>query len=216
MFNGFSTEIRKGVAGFIMACLVTATVSPLLIKENTKPALARVQHIVEAGHQAEASSQREIAQVKANEISKEQSNSGLNQSQVVTDQSRASAPTPEKNQGQPVDAYLLARVIHAEGRGEPFEGQVAIGAVLLNRLRDPRFPKSLQQIIFKQGEFCTVRDGQIWLPPNDESIRAAKLAIQGWDPTGGALYFYNPAKTTSKWIWSRPVTNHIGQHVFAA
>ena len=115
-----------------------------------------------------------------------------------------------------VDIYLLARVIYAESRGEPFEGQVAVGAVLMNRLKDSRFPENLSQIIFKQGEFCTVRDGQIWKNPSQEAIKAARLAVAGWDPTGGALYFYNPAKTTSRWIWSRPVVNRIGNHIFAA
>lgn len=115
-----------------------------------------------------------------------------------------------------IDIYLLARVIHAESRGEPFEGQVAVGAVLMNRLKDSRFPKNLSQIIFKRGEFCTVRDGQIWQNPSQEAIKAARLAAAGWDPTGGALYFYNPAKTTSRWIWSRPVVNRIGNHIFAA
>lgn len=114
-----------------------------------------------------------------------------------------------------VDIYLLARVIHAEARGEPFEGQVAVGAVLMNRLKNPRFPKSLKQIIFKRGEFCTVRDGQIWMAPDANAMKAARLAAAGWDPTGGAHYFYNPAKTTSRWIWSRPVTHRIGRHVFA-
>lgn len=114
-----------------------------------------------------------------------------------------------------VDLNLLARVIYAESRGEPFKGQVAVGAVLLNRLEDSRFPKNLSQIIFKQGEFCTVRDGQIWKTPNQQAVQAARLAVAGWDPTGGALYFYNPAKTTSRWIWSRPIVNKIGNHIFA-
>lgn len=118
---------------------------------------------------------------------------------------------PENQQ----NIYLLARVIHAEARGESLEGQVAVGAVLLNRLLDKRFPKTLSQIIFKRGEFCTVRDGQIWMAPSSKAIQAARLAVSGWDPTGGAVYFYNPAKTTSRWIWSRPVVNKIGNHFFA-
>lgn len=130
-----------------------------------------------------------------------------------TGQTRAQQPKPKPNSN--VDLYLLARVIYAESRGEPLQGQVGVGAVLLNRLKDSRFPKSLPQIIFKQGEFCTVRDGQIWKTPNEEAIKAARLAAAGWDPTGGALYFYNPAKTTSRWIWSRPVVNRIGNHIFA-
>lgn len=111
--------------------------------------------------------------------------------------------------------YLLARVIYAEARGEPFEGQVAVGAVLVNRLRSSRFPNNLWGIIFGKGEFCTVRDGQVWLTPSNEAYRAARLALSGWDPSKGALFFYNPAKTTSNWIWSRPVTAKIGNHVFA-
>lgn len=116
---------------------------------------------------------------------------------------------------QNANLNLLARVIYAEARGEPLEGQVAVGAVLLNRLKSPRFPNNLWGIIFKKGEFCTVRDGQIWMNPNAQAYRAARLALSGWDPTHGALYFYNPAKTTSKWIWSRPVTTRIGSHIFA-
>lgn len=113
------------------------------------------------------------------------------------------------------DLALLARVIYAEARGEPLEGQVAVGAVLLNRVKSPNFPNNLWSIIFRSGEFCTVRDGQIWLEPDAKAYRAAQLALNGWDPTNGALFFYNPARTTSRWIWSRPVTTKIGRHIFA-
>ena len=109
----------------------------------------------------------------------------------------------------------MAQLIHAEGRGESLEGQVAIGAVLLNRLRDRRFPNSLAGVIYEPGAFCTVRDGQINLTPNAKAVRAARLAAAGWDPTGGALYFYNPARSTSAWIFTRPVLTRIGRHVFA-
>ena len=114
------------------------------------------------------------------------------------------------------DIWLLAQVIHAEGRGESLQGQVAIGAVLLNRVRDGRFPNSLASVVYEPGAFCTVTDGQIYLTPDATALEAARLAASGWDPTGGALYFYNPARTTSRWIYSRPVINHIGRHVFAA
>lgn len=124
-------------------------------------------------------------------------------------------PGSTQSSTQRANLNLLARVIHAEARGEPLEGQVAVGAVLLNRLESPRFPNNLWGIIFKKGEFCTVRDGQVWMNPNSQAYKAARLALAGWDPTHGALYFYNPAKTTSKWIWSRPVTTRIGSHIFA-
>ncbi|NLM37721.1 MAG: hypothetical protein GX202_06310 [Firmicutes bacterium] len=140
---------------------------------------------------------------------------------VPQEQPKSEAPAAGKaqpNGGRPADGIdldLLARVIYAEARGEPLEGQVAVGAVLINRVRNPRFPNDLWSIVFKKGEFCTVRDGQVWLQPNATAYRAARLAKAGWDPTNGALYFYNPSKTTSKWIWSRTVTARIGRHVFA-
>jgi len=129
---------------------------------------------------------------------------------------QSSAPTPAANrQPDPIDLNLLARVIYAEARGEPLEGQVAVGAVLINRVRNANFPNDLWGVVFRKGEFCTVRDGQVWMEPNATAYRAARLAKAGWDPTNGALYFYNPSKTTSTWIWSRTVTTRIGRHVFA-
>ncbi len=128
------------------------------------------------------------------------------------------APTTtaaSSRQANPIDLNLLARVIYAEARGEPLEGQVAVGAVLINRVGSNKFPDDLWSVVFKKGEFCTVRDGQVWLEPNAEAYRAAQLAKDGWDPTNGALYFYNPSRTTSAWIWSRTVTTRIGSHVFA-
>lgn len=126
-----------------------------------------------------------------------------------------SSPSVPQDKQDNIDITLLARVIYAEARGEPIEGQVAVGAVLLNRLSNRNFPDNLWSIVFKKGEFCTVRDGQVWLQPDATAYRAARLAKAGWDPTYGALYFYNPGKTSSKWIWSRPVTTQIGSHLFA-
>lgn len=113
------------------------------------------------------------------------------------------------------DVYLLGRLIHGEARGEPYLGQVAVGAVVMNRVESPLFPPTIPGVIFEPGAFDAVIDGQIYLPPDEEAIRAAKAAIAGWDPTGGALYYYNPAKTTNEWIWSRPVVMVIGNHYFA-
>lgn len=113
------------------------------------------------------------------------------------------------------DVYLLARLIYGEARGEPYIGKVAVGAVVMNRVRHPSFPKTIAAVIFQPGAFDAVDDGQIWLTPDAESIKAARDAINGWDPTGGAIYYYNPAKTTSRWIWSRPILTKIGKHIFA-
>lgn len=113
------------------------------------------------------------------------------------------------------DYTLLARLIHGEARGESYIGKVAVGAVVLNRVKSSKFPNSVAGVIFQPGAFTAVADGQIWLNPDDESLRAARDALSGWDPSGGALYYYNPAKTTSGWIWSRPVITVIGKHRFA-
>ena len=114
------------------------------------------------------------------------------------------------------DLYLLSRMIAAEARGEPYVGQVAVGAVILNRVRHPSFPNSISGVIYQPGAFTAIDDGQ-WASTTITSSarKAAQDALNGWDPTGGAIYYYNPAKTTSKWIYSRPVVTTIGQHVFA-
>lgn len=112
------------------------------------------------------------------------------------------------------DVYLLARCIYGEGRGEPYTGQVAIAAVILNRVEDAGFPNSISGVIYQKGAFDAVADGQINLTPNQSCINAAKDAMNGWDPTGGALYYYNPVTATNKWIRSRPIMLTIGKHVF--
>ena len=113
------------------------------------------------------------------------------------------------------DVYLLAKVIHAEGRGEPYVGQVAIGAVVLNRVRNNAFPNSISGVVYQKHAFTAVSDGQINLSPNETAMRAARDAMNGWDPSGGALYYYNPAVATSAWIFDRPTITVIGKHVFA-
>ena len=112
------------------------------------------------------------------------------------------------------DLYTLASVINGEGRGEPYTGQVAIGAVVLNRVESDKFPNSIAEVVYQSGAFDSVRDGQINLTPSESAIRAATDALNGWDPTDGALYFWNPATATSKWIWSIPIRLQIGRHVF--
>jgi len=114
------------------------------------------------------------------------------------------------------DEQLLARAINGEARGEVYEGQVAVGAVILNRTRDPRFPKTIAGVIYQPGAFTAVSDGQINVPldPNSTVVKAARDALNGWDPTNGCLYYWNPATATSKWIWSRKIVKKIGKHYF--
>jgi N-acetylmuramoyl-L-alanine amidase len=112
------------------------------------------------------------------------------------------------------DVTLLSRLINGEARGEPYEGQVAVGAVIMNRVRDSRFPNTVAGVIYQPGAFTAIVDGQIHAEIYPSSIRAARDALNGWDPSGGAVFYYNPAKTTNQWIWSRPLIKVIGSHRF--
>ena len=114
------------------------------------------------------------------------------------------------------DAALLARLISAEARGEPYSGQVAVGAVVLNRMKHPSFPNTMSGVIYQPGAFSCLQDGQFNQPVADSCYRAARDAMNGWDPSGGAIYYFNPATATSKWIWSRPLLVVIGKHRFCA
>ena len=113
------------------------------------------------------------------------------------------------------EVTLLGRLITGEARGESYEGQVAVGGVIMNRLRNPNFPNTIAGVIYQPGAFTAITDGQVNVPVNAQCLKAAKDALNGWDPSGGAIYYYNPAKTTNKWIYSRPVIKRIGNHVFA-
>lgn len=113
------------------------------------------------------------------------------------------------------DLYLLAKCIYGEARGESYTGQVAVGAVVLNRVKSSQFPNTISGVIYQKGAFTAVSDGQINLTPNQTAINAAQDAMNGWDPTYGCLYYYNPATATSSWIFSRQTVTTIGKHVFA-
>lgn len=112
------------------------------------------------------------------------------------------------------DVNLLAKLIYGEARGEPYTGQVAVGAVVMNRVRSSSFPNTIAGVIYQSGAFDVVRDGQINLTPDSNAKKAAQDAINGWDPSYGAIYYFNPSTATNKWIWSRPMTVTIGKHRF--
>ena len=114
------------------------------------------------------------------------------------------------------DIQLMARAINGEARGEPYEGQVAVGAVILNRVKDSKFPNSISGVIYQPGAFTAVSDGQINQPIKEGTTvyKAAQDAKNGWDPTGGCIYYFNPQTATNKWIWSRPHVKTIGKHRF--
>lgn len=114
------------------------------------------------------------------------------------------------------DLKLIANAVYGEARGEPYEGQVAVAAVILNRIEHPDFPNTVSEVIFQPLAFTAVADGQIWLEPNERAKEAVLDALNGWDPTENAIYYFNPDTATSEWIWSRPQIKKIGQHIFCS
>jgi N-acetylmuramoyl-L-alanine amidase len=111
---------------------------------------------------------------------------------------------------------ILAKVIYSESRGEPYKGQVAVGAVVMNRIQSSQFPNNIKDVVFQKGAFTAVSDGQYWLTPNQTAYLAALDAVRGWDPTNNSIYYFNPDTATSAWIWSRPQNLKIGKHIFAS
>lgn len=155
-------------------------------------------------------------------VKKFQSKNGLSADGVVGDKTlvalgimnAGSSNTTAKYSSNSQDVTLLARLINGEARGEPYSGQVAVGAVVINRTRDSRFPSSIAGVIYQPGAFTATVDGQIDSNLEQTSINAARDALNGWDPSGGAVYYFNPVKTTNAWIWSRPLIKIIGNHRF--
>ncbi|MDR0979167.1 MAG: spore cortex-lytic enzyme [Lachnospiraceae bacterium] len=126
----------------------------------------------------------------------------------------ASSSSSSGSSTNDTNVNLLARLIYGEARGEPYTGQVAVGAVVMNRVKHSSFPSTIAGVIYQAGAFSVVDDGQINLTPNDTAKKAAQDAINGWDPSYGAIYYFNPNTATSAWIWSRPQTTTIGNHRF--
>lgn len=148
-----------------------------------------------------------------------QRNNGLVQDGIAGPKTleKIGLPTGTNNSSSyDANVELIARVINGESRGEPYEGQVAVGAVILNRVKHPSFPNSVSGVIYQEGAFTAVVDGQIHAQMYESSYQAARDALNGWDPSGGAIYYYNPATATSSWIYSRPVIKTIGKHKFCS
>lgn len=144
---------------------------------------------------------------------------------TTNNQANQTNPSNQSNSGGPTgvnvpqgfsqnDITLMANAVHGEARGEPYEGQVAVAAVIINRTKHENFPDTISGVIFEPRAFTAVADGQIWLEPNESARRAVLDAINGWDPTENATYYFNPDTATSPWIWSRPQIKTIGKHIF--
>lgn len=130
----------------------------------------------------------------------------------ITSSSLSSSNSSTSSSSTDVD--LIARAIYGEARGEPYAGQVAVGAVILNRVKSSSFPNTVAGVVYQSGAFDAVSDGQINLTPDSTAIKAAQDAVNGWDPSYGAIYYFNPSTATNKWIWSRELTITIGKHRF--
>ena len=133
-----------------------------------------------------------------------------------TSQNSGSSQTGSSGGNASGDVALLAKVISAEARGEPYDGQVAVGAVILNRIAHPSFPNTLAGVVYEPGAFPCMVDGQIDQPIASSAYQAARDALNGADPSGGAIYYFNPVTATSAWIWSRPLLTVIGKHRFCS
>ncbi|NLW46013.1 MAG: spore cortex-lytic enzyme [Firmicutes bacterium] len=131
---------------------------------------------------------------------------------IPTVRSRVAKRRPTRYSG---DINLLAKVIHAEAGAESYTGKVAVGGVILNRVQNPRFPQTIAGVVYQPHAFESVSNGIVNRPASRESMKAARDALNGWDPSGGAIYFFNPAKTRNRWIWGRRIINRLGKHVFA-
>ncbi|MEG0570024.1 MAG: spore cortex-lytic enzyme [Oscillospiraceae bacterium] len=151
-------------------------------------------------------------------VKKFQKQQGLSQDGVAGPQTlkKLGITVGQSPTGSDSNVYLLARIISAEARGEPYSGQVAVGAVILNRVEHPSFPDTLSGVIYQKGAFTAITDGQFNQPIADSAYKAAKDALNGQDPSGGAIYYFNPDKTSNKWMRTRPVITRIGKHLFCS
>ncbi|WP_349410801.1 spore cortex-lytic enzyme [Pseudalkalibacillus sp. SCS-8] len=156
-------------------------------------------------------------QTEKDKKGKAQAPSGQGKAQAPAGQGKAS---PKQGKNVPSgysenDLQLMANAVYGEARGEPYVGQVAVAAVILNRIESTSFPNTISGVIFEPGAFTAVADGQIWLTPNEKAKKAVQDALNGWDPTDGSIYYFNPNTATSGWIWTRSQVTQIGKHIFA-
>ena len=139
---------------------------------------------------------------------------GIAGTQTLKDMGITTSSSSSSSSNNSSNVNLLARVVYGEARGEPYTGQVAVAAVVLNRVKSSKFPNSISGVVYQSGAFDAVADGQINMTPDTTAKKAAQDALNGWDPSYGAIYYFNPSTATNKWIWSRPMTVTIGKHRF--
>ena len=155
-----------------------------------------------------------VSAVKSFQKKKRLTVDGIAGTQTLKAMGITSSSSSSSSSNNSSNVNLLARVVYGEARGEPYTGQVAVAAVVLNRVKSSKFPNSISGVVYQSGAFDAVADGQINMTPDTTAKKAAQDALNGWDPSYGAIYYFNPSTATNKWIWSRPMTVTIGKHRF--
>lgn len=201
---------------FMLFCIMCVTVNALSKIGSTGSEVSEIQGLLKEWGYYNGAVDGIFGTETRNAVIKFQKTNGLNADGIVGSKTLAALGISGKNSYTSADYELLARIISAEARGESYLGQVAVGAVVLNRVEHPSFPDTLSGVVYQNGAFSCLYDGQFYEPIEDSAYSAARDALNGLDPSGGAIYYYNPAVATSKWIFSRPVITTIGGHVFCS
>ncbi len=197
-------------------CVITFTVNSLSKIGSTGSEVRQIQTRLKAWGYYNGAVDGIFGTATKNAVIKFQKANGLKADGIVGSKTLAAIGISGGSSNNSADFELLARIISAEARGETYLGQVAVGAVVLNRMEHPSFPDTLSGVVYQNGAFSCLYDGQFYEPIADSAYSAARDAINGLDPTGGAIYYYNPKTATNKWITSRPVITTIGRHVFCS
>lgn len=197
-------------------CVLTLTVNSLSKIGSTGNEVRQIQTRLKAWGYYSGAVDGIFGTATRNAVIKFQKANGLTPDGIVGSKTLAAIGISGGEVYNSADFELLARIISAEARGETYLGQVAVGAVVLNRMEHPSFPDTLSGVVYQNGAFSCLYDGQFYKPIADSAYSAARDAINGLDPTGGAIYYYNPKTATNKWITTRPVITTIGRHVFCS
>ena len=220
---------KKVIGSIIILLLVVTFVTVLSLQNNTVDALSKygsrgsevttIQQKLKAWGYYTGNIDGIYGSLTVSAVKKFQQKNGLTVDGIAGTQTLAamgitSSSSSSSSTNNSSNVELLAKVIYGEARGEPYTGQVAVGAVIMNRVRSSQFPNTIAGVVYQSGAFDAVADGQVNLTPDSTARKAAQDALNGWDPSYGAIYYFNPSTATNKWIWSRPLTVTIGKHRF--
>lgn len=201
---------------FVLFCLLCGTVSAISKMGSTGSEVSQIQSALKDWGYYNGAVDGIFGTATRNAVIAFQKANGLTPDGIAGAKTLAAIGISSGSSYNSADYELLARIISAEARGETYLGQVAVGAVVLNRVEHPSFPDTVSGVVYQNGAFSCLYDGQFYEPIEDSAYSAARDALNGLDPSGGAIYYYNPTIATNKWIFSRPVITTIGRHVFCS